>query len=506
MLLIKKYFANRLWRLNNLYKIINKQDKLITLKLNKAQLKHYYIKHPKTITLKSRQQGISTYKVIEGLDKCIWRPHTQAGIQSYGIVESHKLYAKALVAWNNLDQDIKDLLDLNLVTANQNGLTFSNGSQLRIGNFRGDTLSFLHISELAKIANKFPEKARELKTGAFQAVSLQSNISIESTAEGASGLFYDIVMHSQALQEAGAQLTPLDFELIFLSWMEDPDCYMEQSPYIVNNKKHIVKELVNNYFPKLENQQNIVLSQGQKNWYIAKTIELGEDMKQEYPATIEEAFEQSVSGTILKTEYNSLIADNRIGNFPHIPGEPVTASYDIGVNDETIIHFAQIIKGRPRLINTIVGRKQGIDYYASLMVALVKEQKYRLVDVILPHDANVMDFSTGRTRLERFRDHNLPVRVVKKASILDGIEALKQLINVLYINVTTTDKTVEAIQLYRWKYEAKLDITLPIPQHDWTSNFMDSLRYMAQGLSYTSTQDSTYSAINTPLYSDYTGL
>jgi len=131
--LIKKYLSNRLWRLNHLYSIVDKQDNLIKLRLNKAQMIHYNTKHTKTITLKSRQQGISTYKVIEGLDKCIWKTNTQAGIQSYGIVESQKLYAKALIAWDNLDQDIKDLLDIKLITSNQNGLTFSNGSQLRIG-------------------------------------------------------------------------------------------------------------------------------------------------------------------------------------------------------------------------------------------------------------------------------------------------------------------------------------------------------------------------------------
>jgi len=313
-------------------------------------------------------------------------------------------------------------------------------------------------------------------------------------------------MHSQALEEAGAQLTPLDFKLIFLSWLDDPDCYMEEIPYIVKEKQHIYNELTASYFPSIEREKNVTLSQGQKNWYIAKSIELGEDMKQEYPATIDEAFAQSISGTILKNEYKNLVVENRLGEFPHIPGEPVIVSYDIGVDDETVIHFVQIIKGRPRLVKTIVNRQQGIDYYAELMKSLVVEQKYRLVDVILPHDANVMDYSTGRTRLERFRDHNLPVRVVKKASILDGIEALRQLLAVLYINVATTDKTIKAIQLYRWKYDSKQDVTLPVPLHNWCSNYMDSLRYMAQGISYSSTVDTTYSKVNRPLYPDYTGV
>jgi len=164
-----------------------------------------------------------------------------------------------------------------------------------------------------------------------------------------------------------------------------------------------------------------------------------------------------------------------------------------------------VINGRPRLIRTIANSNEGLDYYAELIKNLVIHDNYRITDVILPHDANVTDFSTGRTRLERFRDHNLPVRLLKRTSILDGIEALRQLVNVLYIDNSNTGKTLSAIQLYRWKYDKQLDVTLQIPLHDWCSNYMDSLRYMAQGLSYDTTVDVTY-AVRNNSNSKYEGL
>ena len=176
---VQNYLSRTEWRLDNLYTIINKEDKKQILRLNYAQKVLLGVTHPKTITLKSRQQGISTFKVAEGLDKCIYNDYTQAGIQSYGQSESKKLYKKALLMWEEYDKDILDILDIRLVSANAEGLTFSNGSVLKIGNFRGDTLSSLHVSELAKIAKKFPEKADELNTGAFEAVSTNSSISID---------------------------------------------------------------------------------------------------------------------------------------------------------------------------------------------------------------------------------------------------------------------------------------------------------------------------------------
>jgi len=196
--------------------------------------------------------------------------------------------------WDELDQNIKDLFGLKLVSNNQKGMTFSNGSILKIGNFRGDTLQGLHVSELGKIAKKFPEKAKELKTGAFQAVGKNSRITVESTAEGKSGLFYEIWEASQLHKKRGKPLGPFDFEPIFISWLEDPDCNIDHETEI--------SEELNSYFTKIENSLNITLTDTQKWWYASKQKELTSDMKQEYPTTAEEAFEQSIEGTYYRHE------------------------------------------------------------------------------------------------------------------------------------------------------------------------------------------------------------
>ena len=182
---------SKFWRLNHLYWIRDKDGKEVQLKLNKAQITVFRdYKHNKKIILKSRQRGISTGYAVYQLDECIFRPGTQAGVQSYGKDEAEKLKMKVDFAWEKLDNRIKEALNLSTNKDNTQMIEFSNGSTLKIGNFRGDTLQMLHVSELGKIAKKYPEKARELKTGAFQSVSVNNKITIESTAEGRSGLFY----------------------------------------------------------------------------------------------------------------------------------------------------------------------------------------------------------------------------------------------------------------------------------------------------------------------------
>lgn len=55
------------------------------------------------------------------------------------------------------------------------------------------------MSEFGKICAKFPDKAREIVTGAFEAVSLKGRITLESTAEGKSGYFYEFCQLAEKL-------------------------------------------------------------------------------------------------------------------------------------------------------------------------------------------------------------------------------------------------------------------------------------------------------------------
>jgi hypothetical protein len=54
------------------------------------------------------------------------------------------------------------------------------------------------------------------------------------------------------------------------------------------------------YFEKLE-AEGVLLSQ-QRNWYVKKAEQQGDDMKREFPSTPEEAFEASIEGAYFATK------------------------------------------------------------------------------------------------------------------------------------------------------------------------------------------------------------
>jgi hypothetical protein len=462
--------SSKLWRMNNLYTILDKDGNKRKLKLNNAQLKVLTkFCHNRKIILKSRQQGISTLYIAYNLDDCLFKPGYQAGIQSYGLDESEKLSKRALLMWTDLDENIKKLFSLEIITNNSKGMSFSNGSVLKIGNFRGDTLQSLHVSELAKIAARFPEKAKELKTGAFQAVGKNNKITLESTAEGKSGLFYEIWEKSTSKIKRGLALTPFDFEPIFLSWVYDSDCQIDH--YIE------IDEELDAYLSKKEVELSITLTDEQKWWYASKLEELGDDMKREYPTTADEAFEQSVEGSYYKHEYAKLVIKHKLYN----ENLKVHSALDLGMNDTfSRIYFQTDDSKKVTIIGEYSNNGMGLQHYADINDALNKKFGWIHGCTYVPHDSSVHELIADKTRFTAMKEMGYRPILVTKHSLQDGIEATRQFLKTVEID-SECELVIGCIQSYRKKHDAKFNVYLDAPVHDEWSHHADALRYLAMG-------------------------
>jgi hypothetical protein len=100
-------------------------------------------------------------------------------------------------------------------------LRFGNGSSIRVGvSLRSGTLQRLHVSEYGKLCAKYPDRAKEVKTGAFNTVHVGQRITVESTAEGRGG---GITRWCRLLAtwRSKGRLTALDFKFHFYPWWTD---------------------------------------------------------------------------------------------------------------------------------------------------------------------------------------------------------------------------------------------------------------------------------------------
>lgn len=371
-----------MWRMTSgmLYKIKDKHKRVVPFIPNEAQLELLESLHTRNIIPKARQRGFSTLIQVLALDTALFLPGSDCGIIAQDLQTAMVIFdSKIKFAYDNLPEVVKQMVPIERNTLTS--IKFANGSQIRVGtSMRGDTINFLHVSEFGKISAKYPDKAREIVTGALPAVPSDGLVFIESTAEGREGEFYTMTMAAKALDDAGAKLSSLDFRLHFASWWDATEYEMDPAGVVITDKDR-------DYFERVESKIGRELSDRKRAWYVTKrrTDFSGDQQKmfQEYPSTLEEAFSVSMEGTYFAQQLAQARKEGRIRALPIMPGVPCFTFWDIGNSDGTAIWVIQKIGNEWRCVRFIEGWGEPYSHY-------VKElQKIGVVwdTMFLPHDA-----------------------------------------------------------------------------------------------------------------------
>jgi hypothetical protein len=475
--LIKEYLPSKIWRLNNLYTITDKVGDVVPFKMNRAQFYAYSrsLIHARNICLKSRQQGISTLWLISFFDDVIFRSTMNCGLQAQDRESAEKLLERVKFLWERLDPDIKGFLSRKLVKNNSSEFAFNNTSTLYIRtSFRSTTLQRLHVSELGKIANANPERAKEIKTGSLQAIKPGNTVIIESTAEGAN-IFKEMWDLAVKLTEAGFDnLAGKDFLPVFLSWLDDPDC-REQVEQAISIEHR-------DYFARLEKLTGRTLTMPQKNFWIVQERELEGLIHQEYPATPEEAFAAAKDGTYYARKYLELVVRRgRVLPKLYDRNLPVYACMDLGHNDYTVIVFFQVWEGTIRIIGEYYNSGEGLEHYAAYLKEVEKEREWEIVEIGLPHDASVVDLSAkGKNRQQILADEGIKNTVIlDKTAVMDGIESVRQALPNMYIDEECV--YIDKCMLnYTKEWNDVLEIWRDKPKRDLNAHGADTIRYVVQ--------------------------
>jgi hypothetical protein len=168
-------FLDPRWRLSNLYTIIDKAGRQVPFRPNDAQLAFLEELHSANIILKARQLGFTTLCCLIYLDACLFTPNTRAGVIAHKLDDAKVIFRdKIKYAYDQLDEGLKAACPA--VQDSADTLTFGNNSSIRVStSMRSGTLQYLHVSEFGKICAQYPDKAREIVTGALNTV--EANLS-----------------------------------------------------------------------------------------------------------------------------------------------------------------------------------------------------------------------------------------------------------------------------------------------------------------------------------------
>jgi len=467
----KEDLASESWRLNNLYYVKDQNGKKVKFRLNWAQKTLYSAMWYLNIVLKARQLGMTTFIQIFMLDRCLFNSNVNAGVIAHNRDDAQKFFKdKIKFAYDNLPEALKNKVSASNDSANE--LAFSNGSSIRVGtSMRSGTYQYLHISEFGKVCAKFPDKAEEVVTGALNTVHAGQFVFIESTAEGDYGRFYDLCQESMIQKD----LTKLDYKFFFFPWYEHPSYLLNEEVSIPANDEA--------YFTGLEQDLDITLSDSQKAWYVKKKQTQKNKMKQEYPSTPSEAFEQISEYAVYGEQIGLVIAEERLTTLPVNPSIPVDVFFDIGKSTKTESTCAWFMQDNDPWFDFI-------DYYQNQLkpvgtyVKDIKSKGYNIGNWYLPHDAdNQRDYSMKTFKM-RLIEAGVPegdIIIVPRVDLVKtGIDMMKEKFPSCRFDEHKTKDGWKALKAYRYTWDERKAI-MGEPVHDWASHPSDSIRQFAQG-------------------------
>ena len=270
-----------------------------------------------------------------------------------------------------------------------------------------------------------------------------------------------------------------------------------------------------NHFYEIMQQAKNEVKEGSDYWYwkiakasetnLVKEEELDAARKQMTEEQYEQEYECSFTAAIIGAYYGRLITEledkDRVTRVPYDPALPVHTAWDLGINDSTAIWFAQIFRGGAvNVIDYYENTGVGLDHYAEVL----RQKDYHYGDHLAPHDIEIRELGSGKSRLETAFSLGIRFKVVPKMKIADGINAARLLIPKCYFDKDNCATGIEMLKQYRQEWDEKRKIFRDQPRHDFTSHAADAFRYLAIGLENRTTYTKPPQAVSQSAYNPFT--
>jgi hypothetical protein len=204
-------------------------------------------------------------------------------------------------------------------------------------------------------------------------------------------------------------------------------------------------------------------------------IDIGESKyQQEYQCS----FDAAVVGAIFSSELELMRQQGRVTPLGINPYVPVWTGWDLGWDDATAIWFAQVIDGQIRVIDYYEASGAPLEHYADVLA----ERGYRYAGHYFPHDVEVHELGSGKSRRSTLKELGIRVTTVPKVGKPEQIAAGRSLMHRSNFDPTKCQDGLDKLALYRREYDEKLQVLRQNPVHDWASHAADAWMTMAMGM------------------------
>lgn len=194
------------------------------------------------------------------------------------------------------------------------------------------------------------------------------------------------------------------------------------------------------------------------------------------------SWEGYVQGAYYSKQIDQARKDGRLLRLPHVSGHEVYTAWDLGIDDSMSIWIFQAINKEFRFIDYYENSGEGLAHYAKVL----KEKPYVYGDHYLPHDVEISELGTGKSRRATLEELGIrPIITVPRArdinAVLTGIEYGRNILSQCWFDEEKCSRGLMALESYHAEYDDQKKVLSNRPEHDQWSHGADAFRTFAVG-------------------------
>lgn len=186
-------------------------------------------------------------------------------------------------------------------------------------------------------------------------------------------------------------------------------------------------------------------------------------------------------GAYFTREMSDMEREGRIITLQPNRNLPVHTCFDLGGTDATAGWLFQVDGDYIHLLALLHDTGKGLKFYLDWAERLRQQWQCQWGTHFGPHDITQkhQGWEHAESRLMQARRAGWHFQVTPKLDIEDGIEAMRYIFPKLKVDPVGCSLGVRAMREYRREYDEVKACFKPKPLHNWSSDIMDALRYLA---------------------------
>ncbi len=189
------------------------------------------------------------------------------------------------------------------------------------------------------------------------------------------------------------------------------------------------------------------------------------------------SWDAALLGSYYAKEMAAVAATGRMSEVRYDKSLPVTAAVDLGWSDGMAVIWGQQHGTETRII-------AAKEYHMTSipdMIADFRKMDWPTTTVVLPHDAQVHELGSGKTRRQVFHELGCTTHMAPNQSVHEGIDQVRRALDHMWFDYGQCKGLIEALNSYRSKFDEVKGVHSVKPLHDWSSHYADAMRYFVLG-------------------------